>query len=117
MCEYDYCGTALKKFTTSYIPYHLITLFSSILMFDPQYDEKTEEDKIIDLIEMEGSNALFEDTDFIPNRQSLYENEGFIPFYDVDHASMIVWRRPHDIVSYPCYFSESFGNPYVIQGT
>jgi hypothetical protein len=89
----------------------------SLTMYDPHYDEKTEEDKIIDLIEIEGSSALFEDTDFIPNRQSLYENEGFIPFYDVDYASMIIWRRPHDIASYPCYFSESFGNPYVIQGT
>lgn len=86
-------------------------------MYDPNEDEKTEEDKIIDIIEMEGSNSLFEDTDFIPNRQSLYENEGFIPFYDVDYASKIVWRRPHDIASYPCYFSESFGNPYVFQGT
>ncbi len=39
---------------------------------------KTEEDRLIDLLILEGENSLFEDTDFIPNRQSLYETEGVV---------------------------------------
>mmetsp|Transcript_15027 Transcript_15027/g.15768 ORF Transcript_15027/g.15768 Transcript_15027/m.15768 type:complete len:951 (+) Transcript_15027:19-2871(+) len=78
---------------------------------------KTEEDRIIELLTLEGENNLYEDTDFIPNRQSLYETEGVIEDYDVDVANFIVWRRPTEIVNFPVYFSDSFGNPSVIQGT
>lgn len=77
----------------------------------------TEEDQIIELLGMEGSGALFEDTDFIPNRQSLYDNEGFIPYYDTDVTNFIVWKRPNEICNFPCYFHESFDIPSVTQGT
>lgn len=80
-------------------------------------DYRTEEDQIIELLGMEGSGNMFEDTDFIPNRQSLYDNEGFIPYYDTDVTNFIVWKRPHEFCSYPCYFHESFDVPSVIQGT
>jgi hypothetical protein len=79
--------------------------------------QQTEEDQIIELLSMEGSGNLFEDTDFIPNRQSLYDNEGFIPYYDTDVTNFIVWKRPHDICNFPCYFHETFDIPNIIQGT
>jgi hypothetical protein len=78
---------------------------------------QTEEDRIIELLTLEGENNFFEDTDFIPNRQSLYETEGVVEDYDLDVANLIVWRRPNEIVKFPVYFSDSFGNPSVIQGT
>ena len=80
-------------------------------------EQRTEEDQIIELLGMEGSGALFEDTDFIPNRQSLYDNEGFIPYYDTDVTNFIVWKRPHEFCNFPCYFHDSFDVPSVIQGT
>lgn len=78
---------------------------------------QTEEDRIIELINLEGQNNLYEDTDFIPNRQSLYETEGVVEDYDLDVANLIIWRRPNEIVNFPVYFSDSYGNPSVIQGT
>ena len=80
-------------------------------------DHRTEEDQIIELMAMEGSGKMFEDTDFIPNRQSLYDNEGFIPYYDTDVTNFIVWKRPHEFCSFPCYFHDSFDVPSVVQGT
>ena len=80
-------------------------------------NSRTEEDQIIELLGMEGNGVMFEDTDFIPNRQSLYDNEGFIPYYDTDVTNFIVWKRPHEFCSHPCYFHESFVVPSVTQGT
>lgn len=78
---------------------------------------QSEEDQIIELLGLQGDGKLFEDTDFLPNRQSLYDNEGFIPFYDSDCSACIVWRRPHEFCPLPCYFHESFEVPCVVQGS
>lgn len=78
---------------------------------------QTEEDRIIELINLEGQNNLYEDTDFIPNRQSLYETDGVVEDYDLDVSNLIVWRRPNEIVNFPVYFSDSYGYPLVVQGT
>ena len=78
---------------------------------------RTEEDKIIEIIKIEANNTPYEDSDFIPNQQSLYETEGFVPFYDNEVAKNIVWRRPKDIAAAPEYFTESYDSPLVIQGT
>lgn len=84
---------------------------------DIAHSFRTEEDRIIEYITLQGGNDLYEDTDFIPNRQSLYETDGIIEDYDLEVANLIVWRRPTDIVNFPVYFGDSFGNPSVIQGT
>lgn len=78
---------------------------------------RSEEDQIIELLSIEGSGNLFEDTDFIPNRQSLYDNEGFIPYYDTEVTNFITWKRPHEFCNFPCYFHETFDVPSIVQGT
>ena len=45
-------------------------------------DERTDEDRIIENLVLEGKQALYEDIDFLPSRQSLYNDEGLIPDYD-----------------------------------
>jgi hypothetical protein len=49
-------------------------------------DERTDEDRIIESIIVEGNGAMFDDADFLPARQSLYNVENVIPEYD-DEAS------------------------------
>lgn len=79
--------------------------------------ERTEEDKIIEIIDIEGKHNMFEDSDFIPSRHSLYERSGLIPAYDGSMSSSIVWKRPHEIYPHPEYFSDTYGFPLVIQGS
>lgn len=45
-------------------------------------EERTEEDRIIDHLIIEGKDDLYSDLDFIPARQSLYNSEKMIPEYD-----------------------------------
>lgn len=79
--------------------------------------ERTEEDKIIEIIEIEGKNSLYEDSDFIPSRHSLYEKNGLIAEYDNVVSSSITWMRPNDIHPHPDYFFDTYGYPMVVQGT
>ena len=77
---------------------------------------RTEEDKIIEIIIMEGKNALYEDYDFIPNKQSLYEIESLVPSYDEAYMYTMVWKRPGDLTPNPEYLTESSEYPTVVQG-
>lgn len=45
-------------------------------------EDRTEEDRIIDNMIIDGIDKLYEDLDFIPARQSLYNSEKMIPEYD-----------------------------------
>lgn len=45
-------------------------------------EDRTEEDRIIDNMVIDGIDKLYEDLDFIPARQSLYNSEKMIPEYD-----------------------------------
>lgn len=45
-------------------------------------DDRTDEDRIIENLVLEGRGALYEDVDFLPSRQSLYNVENVIPDYD-----------------------------------
>ncbi len=45
-------------------------------------DERTDEDRIIEALVVEGKQALYEDIDFLPLRQSLYNVENVVPEYD-----------------------------------
>jgi hypothetical protein len=44
--------------------------------------ERTDEDRIIENLILEGKQALYEDVDFLPSRQSLYNVDNVIPDYD-----------------------------------
>ena len=79
-------------------------------------EPRTEEDKIIEIIIVEGKNALYEDYDFIPNSQSLYEVNGFVPAYDEQQNAHLMWRRPQEISNNPEYMSESAKYPIAVQG-
>lgn len=43
---------------------------------------RSEEDRIIENIVLDGQRALYDDLDFLPARQSLYHSEKAIPEYD-----------------------------------
>lgn len=45
-------------------------------------EEKSDEDRIIEALVLEGRDGLYEDIDFLPLRQSLYNSENIIPEYD-----------------------------------
>lgn len=51
---------------------------------------RSDEDKIINNIIIEGNNRQFDDTDFLPIRQSLYTNVAEIPEYDGDTFHRVV---------------------------
>jgi hypothetical protein len=53
-------------------------------------EETNEEDKIIESIILEGNNKIFDDTDFLPIRQSLYSIHTVIPEYDDEIFHRIV---------------------------
>ena len=52
-------------------------------------EEKSDEDRIIDALIIEGRNALYEDIDFLPLKQSLYNSEVTIPAYDDNSGHLI----------------------------
>jgi hypothetical protein len=52
-------------------------------------EQRTDEDRIIENIILEGENALYEDLDFLPTRQSLYIVENVIPEYDDEISQKI----------------------------
>ncbi len=79
-------------------------------------DANTEEDKIIEILQIEGGN-IYEDMDFIPGRQSLYEDEDNIPTYDEDVVNQITWKRPKEFCENPDYFTESLNCPRGRKGT
>ena len=51
---------------------------------------RSDEDRIINNIIIEGNNRQFDDTDFLPIRQSLYTNVTEIPEYDGDTFHRVV---------------------------
>jgi len=79
--------------------------------------DRTEEDKIIEILQIEGEKCMYEDTDFIPGRQSLYELEEMVPSYDEDVVTQIFWKRPHEIAERPEYFIDFSRSPTCLQGT
>jgi hypothetical protein len=60
---------------------------------------------------------LYEDLDFLPIRQSLYEIEDIAPSYDEDVCAVMKWCRPEELTKSPVYFSPSFTNAQVTMGT
>ncbi len=44
--------------------------------------QRSDEDRIIESLVLEGRQRLYEDLDFLPTRQSLYQSEKQIPEYD-----------------------------------
>lgn len=79
-------------------------------------DTRTEEDKIIEILQIEGGN-FYDDMDFIPGRQSLYDVEDIIPQYDEEIVDHIVWKRPNEFCENPEYFTESLYCPSGVQGS
>ena len=76
---------------------------------------RTEEDRIIEVLVIEGQNRQYEDCDFMPVKQSLYLSENMIPNYDLD-VPYLVWCRPGQMYSEPDYFcSEPTLVPYGVQ--
>lgn len=51
---------------------------------------RSEEDKIIESLVVEGTNELYVDHDFLPIRQSLYNVETIVPTYDDDVSENIL---------------------------
>lgn len=52
-------------------------------------DDRTDEDRIIEALVVEGKHALYEDIDFLPLRQSLYNVENVVPVYDDEISQSI----------------------------
>lgn len=67
--------------------------------------ERTEEDKIIETIVLEGKSRMYEDLDFLPIRQSLYNVQTIIPDYDLENSQYSLWCRPKALSSSPDYFT------------
>ena len=82
-------------------------------------DFRTDEDKIIEDLALEGNNKFYVDTDFLPIRQSLYNVKNIIADYDAEICSQFLWCRPHEICTIPEYFfpSTSFHSICCRQGT
>ena len=80
-------------------------------------EPRTDEDKIIEILRIEGMVRQYEDLDFLPVRQSLYEEEDVMGVYDEEIAPAMAWCRPTEIDAYSQYFSEDLELPRVIQGT
>lgn len=68
---------------------------------------RTDEDRVIEQLVIEGTSRLYEDSDFMPIRQSLYNVKTVIPDYDLDYAQSIIWCRPYALTDKACYFSEN----------
>eukprot|EP01035_Chromulina_nebulosa_P020461 gene20461-26549_t len=75
----------------------------------------SEEDKIIESLILEGLRRSYDDSDFLPIRQSLYNIENVIPMYDDEISASITWCRPQGISDYPVYFNTT-NRIAVIQG-
>lgn len=80
-------------------------------------DSRTDEDRIIESLIIEGNQSLYEDMDFLPSRQSLYNNETVIPEYDDELFDRIEWCRPQQIFPEPVYFNSESKFLAVNQGT
>jgi len=50
---------------------------------------RSEEDKIIETLILEGLRRFFDDADFLPIRQSLYNIENVVPLYDDETSALI----------------------------
>ncbi len=51
--------------------------------------QRNDEERIIESIVLEGERRLFEDFDFLPIRQSLYNTDHTIPEYD-DEVGLLI---------------------------
>ena len=80
-------------------------------------EARMEEDRVIEIIKIEGGLRQYEDVDFLPIRQSLYEIEDIPPSYDEEASNNITWQRPHELAMQPKYFSDEFQYPTVKMGT
>jgi hypothetical protein len=69
---------------------------------------------VIEIIQIEGGLRQYEDADFLPIKQSLYDHEDLLPSYDEE--SMISWHRPNELTKMPGYFSADFTYPRVNVG-
>lgn len=69
-------------------------------------EERSDEDRIIEVLIIEGQNRQYEDTDFMPVKPSLYLSEKHVPDYDID-IPYVVWCRPSQIYEAPSYFTST----------
>eukprot|EP00981_Chlorochromonas_danica_P009924 scaffold2913_cov181-Ochromonas_danica.AAC.18 len=65
---------------------------------------RNDEERIIENMVLDGRTDLYEDLDFLPTRQSLYNSEKLIPEYDDEIFQRVVWCRPKDISESSAYF-------------
>jgi hypothetical protein len=79
-------------------------------------EQRTEEDKIIEVMVIEGDESRFEDSDFVPSRGSLYDTLDMVPPYDQASSSQIVWKRPNEYCKFPDYCREAGNFPIAVQG-
>jgi hypothetical protein len=81
--------------------------------------DRTDEDRIIETMIIERNANSYDDTDFVPIRQSLYTVATAIPEYDDDVFHQIVWRRPAAITAGAEYFApnEAYNTVCCEQGT
>ena len=67
---------------------------------------RSDEEKIIESLILEGKSRLYEDNDFMPIRQSLYNVKTVIPEYDLEYIHKHTWCRPYTLSDKPCFFSD-----------
>jgi hypothetical protein len=53
-------------------------------------DNRTDEDRIVETLVLDGNSSTFDDVDFLPIRQSLYNVQTVVPEYDDEMAPRIV---------------------------
>ena len=75
-------------------------------------EERTDEDKIIEILRIEGMVRQYDDLDFLPVKQSLYEEEEALGEYDSEISSSMLWCRPAEVDPYAQYFSEGNKNEF-----
>jgi hypothetical protein len=75
-------------------------------------EERSDEDRIIEVLIIEGQNRQYEDTDFMPVKHSLYLSEKHVPDYDIE-VPYLVWCRPSQINEQASYFTPAIPDvPY-----
>ena len=75
-------------------------------------EERSDEDRIIEVLIIESQGREYEDQDFMPLKHSLYLSENHVPDYDVE-MPYLVWCRPNQIYEQPNYFAPAIPDvPY-----
>ena len=77
-----------------------------------QEEERSDEDRIIEVLIIESQGREYEDQDFMPLKHSLYISDTHVPDYDVE-VPYLVWCRPNQVYAQPDYFAPAIPDvPY-----